>query len=126
MLNLVSEQGHLTRDAEMKTIGSKGTPLVSFSIGNDSWFGQKHTNFFNVEMMGKRAESVFPYLKKGTGVIVTGKLKQDRWEDKDGNKRSKIIIQADNVDLLPRGNSGTSNDQPPEDNDNPDTDDVAF
>lgn len=102
MLNSVQVRGFLTRDGELKHVGQNDTPILEFSVANETWFGQAHTSFFNCTSFGKRAESVAPYMKKGTAVAIQGKVKQERWE-KDGNNRSKVVIIVDDIDLLPRG-----------------------
>ncbi len=101
MLNSNSMRGFLTRDAELKHANS-GTAILSFSIANESWFGEKYTSFFECTAFGKRAESVANYMTKGTAVVIQGKLKQDRWE-KDGQNRSKVVIIVDDIDPATEG-----------------------
>lgn len=55
--------------------------------------------FFDIEMWGKLADNLEPYLVKGKGLAVEGHLKVDRWE-KDGQKKSKTYVVADTVKLL--------------------------
>ena len=56
-------------------------------------------NFFDFKLWGKRAESINPYLGKGAQIGIEGELQQDRWQDKDGNNRSKVSINVSNVQL---------------------------
>lgn len=95
--------GRLTRDGELKYTNS-GTAVLKFSIANnwskkvgDNWEDQ--TNFFDISLWGKRAESLAQYLTKGTQVGVMGVLRQDRWEQ-DGQQRSRVYINAENIQLL--------------------------
>lgn len=105
--------GRLTRDGELKYTNS-GMAVLKFSIANnwskkigDSWEDQ--TNFFDVTFWGKRAESLSNYLKKGTQVVVKGELRQDRWEQ-DGQQRSRVFINADNIQLVGgKSNGGQPN-----------------
>ena len=95
--------GRLTRDMELKTTNS------GFSIGNisiavnstkkdgDQWV--EEVNFFDITLLGRRAESLQQYLNKGQQISVSGSLKQERWEQ-DGNKRSRVVIIANNIQLL--------------------------
>lgn len=103
-LNSVLVEGNLTADPETRATAS-GTVVCSFAIGNnrsykkgEAW--EKESSFFEVEAWGKTAESVSNYAKKGRGVRVVGRLKQERWE-KDGQQRSKIKIVADHVEFKP-------------------------
>ena len=62
----------------------------------DKW--EDETSFFDVVIWGKTAENLKPRLTKGTQITVSGYLKQDRWE-KDGQKQSKVYINADMVEI---------------------------
>jgi single-strand DNA-binding protein len=102
-INSVTIVGRMTRDAELKYTNS-GQPVTKFSIANnyskkngDNW--EELTNFFDVTLWGKRGESLNQYLTKGTQLAVTGELKQDRWEQ-DGQQRSRVLINANNIQLL--------------------------
>lgn len=109
-VNYVVIIGRLTRDAELKYTNS-GLAVSSFSLAvnrrkrsGDSW--EDEVSFFDLALFGKRAESLNQYLTKGQQVAVEGSLSQDRWEQ-DGNKRSKVKIIANNIQLLGgRGGAG--------------------
>lgn len=104
-LNKVFLVGNLTRDPELKYT-PQGSPVCNISIAvNRRWKGkdgqdQEEVSFFDVEAWGRVAETSAQYLKKGRSVIVEGRLKQQRWETQDGQKRSKVIVQADNIEFL--------------------------
>ena len=103
-LNSVNIMGNLTRDPELKYTPS-GKAVCSLSIANNRIFtsnGQKTTevSYFDVEVWGVVAENCSKYLAKGRGVIVEGRLKQDRWE-KDGKTQSRVRITANSVHFLP-------------------------
>ena len=102
--------GRLVRDAEVKYT-STGKSLCLFSIAvNEDYVtdGQKTTSasYFDVVLWGKIVEAIGKYLTKGKQVIVTGKLKQDRWKDERGNVRSKVKINCQNIQLLGSKNEG--------------------
>ncbi len=110
--NVVVLVGRLTRDAELKYTKS-GMALSTFAIAlnrrikqGEEWVDE--ANFFDINYWGKGAESVSQYLTKGKQVAIQGELRQDRWEQ-DGQSRSKVVIHANNVQLL--GSSGTSGSQ---------------
>ncbi len=111
-LNSIAIVGRLTRDAEYKSTANGGD-LVKFSIAvnkskkdGDNWIEVAH--FFDVTYWGKRAKGVHPWLKKGQQVGIEGWLKQDRWEH-EGLKRSRVSIEAKNVQLLGGGKKQDSN-----------------
>ncbi|MBU1997856.1 MAG: single-stranded DNA-binding protein, partial [Candidatus Omnitrophica bacterium] len=104
-LNSVNIMGNLTRDPEMKYTSS-GRAVCNLSIANNRIFsknGEKVTevSFFDIEVWGVIAENCSKYLSKGSGIIVEGRLRQDRWE-KDGKTQSRVRVAANNVHFLPR------------------------
>ena len=104
-LNSVNIMGNLTRDPELKFITS-GKAVCSLSIANNRVYtskGEKTTevSYFDVEVWGPAAENCSKYLTKGSGIIVEGRLKQDRWE-KDGKTQSKVRIVANSVHFMPK------------------------
>lgn len=110
-LNSVNIMGNLTRDPELKTIPS-GKAVCSLSIANNRIYtrnGERVTevSYFDVEVWGAAAENCARYLKKGNGIIVEGRLKQDRWE-KDGKTQSRVRISANNIHFMPRKTDGGS------------------
>lgn len=64
---------------------------------NGQW--TEETYFFPVTIWGKTAENLKPYLVKGQQICVSGFLKQDKWQDQNGNKQSRISIVAETVQL---------------------------
>jgi single-strand DNA-binding protein len=105
-LNHVSLIGRLTRDAEYKVLPS-GQAVCNFSIAvnrrrknGDSW--EDEANYFDIVLWGKQADSLNRYLVKGKQIGVDGELRQDRWQQ-EGQNRSKVVISANNVQLLGGG-----------------------
>ena len=107
-LNHVVLIGRLTRDlgTDERSFGyvSNGQARASVSIAvnrskkeGEQWVDE--VSYFDVTIWGKTAENLKPYLTKGKQIAIDGYLKQDRWE-KDGQKFSKIVINANNVQLL--------------------------
>ena len=116
-LNSVLIEGNLTRDPELSYTG-KGTAVAKLGVANNRWFKQeeelqKETSFFDVTVWGRQAEVCEQYLKKGRGVRVVGRLRQDRWQDPEGNPHSRVEIVAEHVEFRPErknGNGGEADD----------------
>ena len=111
-LNSVIEIGRLTRDISERDFGytTGGTARLNLSIAvnrsekrNGAW--QDKVSYLDVTVWGKTAENIKPYLHKGKQIAVDGYLDQQRWE-KDGVKYSKVVIIADNVQLLGGNENG--------------------
>ena len=113
-LNSVNIMGNLTRDPELKYTPS-GKGVCSMSIANNRIYsknGEKVTevSYFDIEVWGVVAENCVKYLKKGNGIIVEGRLRQDRWE-KDGKTQSRVRISANNVHFMPKKRDDASGPQ---------------
>lgn len=105
-INQVILMGRLTRDPEQRTTTS-GKTIASFSIAVDRGGQDDAADFFNINAWEKLGELVMQYLSKGRRVLVQGRLRQDRWDDKEtGKKQSRIEVTATDVTFL----DGPSND----------------
>jgi len=106
-VNIVMQRGNLTRDPEVK-YSTKGIPIVHFSIAVSRKYRKQdgelkeEVSFFDVEAFGTQAKSCGDYLIKGSDVLVEGRLRQDRWENQEGQRRNKVLIRADRVHFLGR------------------------
>ena len=75
----------------------------------DSHGEQKEdVSFIDCSAWGKLGEMINQYAKKGTGVLVSGRLSQHSWEDKDGKKRSRTEIVVEDFNFTTSGNRGDS------------------
>lgn len=111
-VNHVIEIGRLTRDIGERDFcyTTGGTARLNLSIAvnrsvkkNGAWTDS--VSYFDLTVWGKTAENIKPYLHKGKQIAVDGYLDQQRWE-KDGVKYSKVVIIADNVQLLGGNENG--------------------
>jgi single-strand DNA-binding protein len=107
-LNSVNIMGNLTRDPELKILSS-GKSVCSMSIANNRVYSKNNekvteVSYFDIEVWGPVGENCAKYLKKGSGIIVEGRLKQDRWE-KDGKTQSRVRIAANNIHFMPKRTS---------------------
>lgn len=113
--------GNLGRDCEQRFTPG-GDPVVSFSVGVQSGYGEKkQTTWANCQMWGKRGESVAPYLTKGQQVGICGEVNLREWTDKDGGKRQSLDVRVNDLTLL-----GKKNEQPTKEKAAPSFDDDAF
>jgi len=103
--NRVILVGNLTRDPEIKYIPS-GTPVCEIGLAvNDrvknasgEWVDQ--ATFVDVTLWARTAEVASEYLSKGSPVLIEGRLKLDTWEGNDGQKRSKLRVVCDRMQML--------------------------
>lgn len=115
-LNRATVLGNLTRDPEVKQIPS-GQSVCTFGVAtNRTWKDatgskQEATEFHNCVAWGKLAEICGQYLSRGRKVYVEGRLQTRDWEGKDGVRRYRTEIIADNVILLDRPGSGSGGGQ---------------
>ena len=99
-MNVVVAIGNLGDDAELRYTNS-GVALAKFSVADNRKFrGDEKTTCWNCAYFGKGAEAVHQYLKKGKTVAVTGFLEEDRWEDKEGNRRISYELIVKELKLL--------------------------
>jgi single-strand DNA-binding protein len=112
-VNKVILVGNLGRDAELKVTPS-GFPISTFSLATTDRRKDKDSNWTDktewhrIKLLGKQAESLKDYLKKGKQIYVEGRLETRSWDDKDGQKRYTTEIIADRIQLLgsPGGGGG--------------------
>ena len=99
--NSVVLSGNLTRDFELRYTQS-GLPVASSGLAvnrrwksGDEW--KEDTSFIDLTVWDKLAENAAESLHKGTNVIVEGRIRQENWESKEGDKRSKLTVTVENI-----------------------------
>jgi single-strand DNA-binding protein len=105
--NRVVLLGNLTRDPELRYIPS-GTAVTEIGLAvndrrknaNGEWVDE--TTFVDVTLWGRTAEIASEYLTKGRPVLIEGRLKLDTWETNDGQKRSKLRVVGERMQMLGR------------------------
>lgn len=129
-LNKVMIMGNLTRDPEIRFTPSN-TPVCQIGVAvNRTWKSQdgerqEETTFIDVEAWGRTAETINEHLRKGRPIFVEGRLKLDTWDDKEGNKRSKLKVVCETFQFVdskggerdeqPRGRAAASSNDGPHD-----------
>ncbi|MBN1385248.1 MAG: single-stranded DNA-binding protein [Elusimicrobia bacterium] len=102
--------GNVTRDPEVRFAPS-GTPIAGFGVGINRRYKladgspKDEACFVDITFFGKQAEICQNYVHKGDSILVEGRLKQDTWESKDGQKRSKLVVIGERLHLMPKKSS---------------------
>lgn len=100
-MNKVIEIGRLTRDPDISSSAS-GTTFARFSIAVDRRFkreGEPDADFFNCSAFGKTAEFIERFIKKGTKVALMGRLEDNDYTNKDGQKVHDIRIMVEEIEF---------------------------
>lgn len=107
--NKVILMGNLTRDPELRYT-PKGTAIAKIGLAvNRVWTtetGEKkeEVTFVDVDVFGRTAENVGQYMRKGSPILIDGRLRLDQWDDKQtGQKRTKLGVVAETVQFLGGG-----------------------
>ena len=105
MLNVVAIMGRLVADPELRTT-PQGTNVCSFRIACDRNFvrqgEQRQADFIDIVAWRQQADFVCKYFQKGSPIIVEGSIQTRTYDDKNGQKRKAVEIQADNIEFVPR------------------------
>jgi single-strand DNA-binding protein len=111
-LNKAIVIGNLTRDPELRSLPS-GIKVCTFSLAtNRVWKDkagarQESTDYHNVVVFGRQAETVAQYMKKGSSILVEGRMQTRSWDDKNsGEKKYRTEIVADRTQFGPKGGQG--------------------
>lgn len=97
-LNITHIQGRLTKDPELKQTKT-GKKVCTFTVAVDKRGKDAGTNFLDCVAWEGRGETISKYFKKGSPILITGRLDQQTWEQ-EGMKRSKIVILVDDFNFL--------------------------
>ena len=104
-LNKVFLMGNLTRDPEVRYT-PKGTAVTDLSIAINTVYRtqegdeKEEVTYVDIVTWGRQAETCGQYLTKGAPILVEGRLQLDQWEDKDGQKKSRLRVRAERVQFL--------------------------
>ena len=112
--NKVLLMGNLTRDVQLKSVAG-GQAVAEIGIAVNRKFKLKdgtekeEVTFVDCECWGPRADVIAKYFSKGKPIFIEGRLKLDSWEDKDGQKRSKMRVVIEDFQFVEgRGGGGGS------------------
>ena len=110
--NKVILVGNLTRDPELRYT-PKGLAIAKLGLAvNRVWKSEagetkEEVTFLDIDAFGKQAETIGQYMKKGSPMLIEGRLRLDQWDDKQtGQKRSKLGVVLEGFQFLSSGNRG--------------------
>ncbi len=121
MFNKTVLAGNLTRDIELRYAPS-GTAVANTAIATSRKFKKQDGTqseevcFIDLAFFGRTAEIANQYLKKGSKVLIEGRLKFDQWQDQNGQKRSKHSVIVESMQMLgdkPKGGQQPQQQEPP-------------
>ncbi|OGI95598.1 single-stranded DNA-binding protein [Candidatus Nomurabacteria bacterium RIFCSPLOWO2_01_FULL_42_17] len=105
--------GNLTRDPELRSLPT-GIKVCSFSLATNRVWKDKNgarqeaADYHNVVVFGRQAETVAQYMKKGSSILVEGRMQTRSWDDKtSGEKKYRTEVIADRTQFGPKGSGGS-------------------
>ena len=112
-MNKVILMGNLTRDPEIRySQGENSLAIARFSIAVNrrvSRQGDTDTDFFNCTAFGKQAEFVEKYFKQGSRMLLTGRVQNDNYTNKNGERVYSVQIMADEIEFAERKSTADAN-----------------
>lgn len=112
-MNKVILMGNLTRDPEIRySQGENSLAIARFSIAVNRRFsrqGDTDTDFFNCTAFGKQAEFVEKYFKQGSRMLLTGRVQNDNYTNKNGERVYSVQILADEIEFAERKSTADAN-----------------
>lgn len=112
-MNKVIMMGRLTRDPEVRySQGASQTAIARFSLAVDRRWkreGEPDADFFNCTVFGRQADFVEKYLRQGTKVVITGRIQNDNYTNKEGQKVYSVQIIVDEIEFAESKNAAASN-----------------
>jgi single-strand DNA-binding protein len=110
MYNKVILIGNVVKDIETKELASSSVSKIRLAV--DDPFREKNTVYIDCEAWGDQSTFAQKWLKKGSGIIVDGRLCMDSW-DKDGKKETKIFVKAQEIRFSNVGPKSEKSEQNP-------------
>ena len=98
-MNQVNLVARTTRDPELRYL-QNGTAVANLSVAINSKFKKDESFFFECKAWSKTAELLAEYIRKGDQIGITGELQQQRWDNDNGEKRSKVIINIESITFV--------------------------
>jgi len=109
-LNSILIEGNMAGDPLSRQT-PRGKSAVAFTVASSRYYRgenglEKEVSYFDIEAWGKLADACNSQGRKGRGVMVVGRLRQDRWNGADGKTHARIVIVAEHVEYRPNFGTG--------------------
>lgn len=106
--NKVILGGRLTREPDLRKVGVNGTSVADFGIAVNRVSGsgdsrREEVAFVDVTAWGRTAEVITKYLDKGDPILIEGRLSYEQWENKEGQKRSRLKVTVEKFEFVGGG-----------------------
>lgn len=99
-MNLTILHGYIGRMGDLKHVGENQTGILEFSVAtSETYKGTKKTTWHNCKAFGKRADTMAQYFAKGSEILLWGRIELEKWENKEGEKRSRVSIVVNSFDF---------------------------
>jgi single-strand DNA-binding protein len=104
--NLVVLTGRLGNTPELRYVGQSGVPVAEFRLATGRIVGsgeeaREETSWITVKCWNRLAEIVGEYLASGRRVLITGRLHEERWQDREsGQNRARLVVVAERIEFL--------------------------
>lgn len=111
----LSGVGRFVRDPDMKAVNDTHVCEFSLAVNEFRKVGgerKKFAHFFDFVIWDKAAEVINEYCNKGDLIEIRATPRQDKWQDKDGNNRSRIVFRVDEFSFLPRSTNSSATTEP--------------
>ena len=116
-MNKIILMGRLTRDPEVRySQGESSLAIARFSLAVDRRFkrqGEPEADFFNCTAFGKQAEFVEKYLKQATKILLSGRVQNDNYTNKEGQKVYSVQIMIEEIEFAESKATSDNNNIPP-------------
>jgi single-strand DNA-binding protein len=116
-MNTIAVTGRLTQPPVLKTVTAKGEQrkVCELSVASNRAGRSDDADFFDVAIWGVRGEAAAKHLVKGQLISIAGVMRQDRWTDDEGSKRSRWVLVANDTEWLNKPkDAGNDTDAPSE------------
>ena len=110
-MNNIIIKGRICKDLEIK-ITPKGTECLKFPVAVNRKYDREITDFFDCVAWGKTAEFIATYFDKGQEILIRGEMRQEKWQDKEGNNRVSWNLNVADVEFCGGKSGGARKDGP--------------
>lgn len=123
-MNKVILIGRITKDLDLRYTKTNNKEVLDFTIAVPRKFDKENTDFINCRAWGQIANFMNTYLSKGRQIAVVGRIQMDSWTDDQGQKKSRAVIEVEEVNFA--DSKKTEDNEPVDFEPSPEDDDLPF